>query len=323
MKIRKELEEYFNNNIENEIIESFSTGSLSLDLCIGVGGIPTKRFTEIFGEESTGKSTLALSISKTVINEGGKVLYVDTENQMVVPYIKEIVTNYNKINFTLIRPYTAEDAFKILERGIDDNYNFIVLDSVAALSPLQEIKKDFDEDSMTLTSRMLNKFFRRQVFNVRDKNIAVVFLNQVRDKIGTYFKSFETPGGHALKHYTSIRIFLSRGKKIKQGDLHIGNYITASVVKNKVSIPFRSTSIPLIFGKGFDFILDLISVAELLGVVVRNGAFYRFEGETIGQGLLAVKEYLESNPEVLDKIVKECYNLRDNLKGGEWFIDDD
>lgn len=321
--MKRELEEYFINTNSEEVVESYSTGCLSLDLCIGVGGIPTRRFTEIFGEESTGKSTLALSVANTVIKGGGKVLYVDTENQMVLPYVKSIVENYNKDTFKLIRPQTAEDAFKILERGISENYNLIILDSVAALSPLQEIKKEFDEDSMTLTSRMLNKFFRRQVFNVRDKNIAVIFLNQVRDKIGVYFKSFETPGGHALKHYTSVRIFLSRGKKIKQGDLHIGNYITASVVKNKVSVPFRSTSLPLIFGKGFDFILDLIDVSELLGVITKSGSFYKYNGETIGQGMLAVKQYLENNPEVLDKIIEECYNLRNNLKGGEAFLEDD
>lgn len=321
--MRKELDEYFEvSNLDGEI-EAYSTGCISLDLCIGVGGIPKRRFTEIFGEESTGKSTLALSIANTVINSGGKVLYVDTENQMAEPYIKDIVKNYSNKNFLLIRPYTAEDAFKILEKGIQDNYNLIVLDSVAALSPLQEIKKEFDEDSMTLTSRMLNKFFRRQVFNVRNNNIAVIFLNQVRDKIGTYFKSFETPGGHALKHYTSVRIFLSKGKKIKQNDVQIGFYINAAVVKNKVAPPYRSTSLPLIFGKGFDFILDLISVAELLGVVNRSGSFYKFEGQNIGQGILAVKEYLENNTEMLDKITEECYNLRNNLKGGSEFLEDE
>lgn len=322
--MKKDLDDYFESvKGEEEEIESYSTGSVSLDICLGVGGIPKRRFTEIFGEESTGKSTLALQVSNSVIKEGGKVLYVDTENQMSLPYIKSIIQNFSKESFFLIRPQTAENAFMIMERGIKEGFNLIILDSVAALSPLQELKKEFDEDSMTLTSRMLNKFFRRNVYVVRDNNIAVIFLNQVRDKIGVYFKSFETPGGHALKHYTSVRIFLSRGKKIKNGVNHVGNYINASVIKNKVAEPFKATSIPLIFGKGFDFIMDLVNVAELLGVIVKSGPFYKYNGTNIGQGLLAVKEYLENDKETLDKIIEECYNLRNNLKGGESFLDDD
>lgn len=321
--MKDEIDTYFELENISETIKSVSTGCLSLDLCTGVGGIPKGRFTEIFGEESTGKSTLALHLASNVIKNGGKVLYVDAENQMSLKYAKQIIGDFDSEKFLLVMPKTAEHAFMIMERGIKEDYDLIVLDSVAALAPLQELKKDFDEESMTLISRMLNKFFRRQSFNVREKGIIVLFLNQVRDTIGSYFKSFQTPGGHALKHYTSLRIFLSRGKKIKQGDVQIGNYVTVSIVKNKVANPFRATSIPLIFGKGFDFMLDLISVAELLGVITRSGSFYKFEGKPIGQGLLAVKEYLESDPETLDKIVKECYNLQENLKGGETFLEDE
>jgi len=321
--MRKDFFDYFGEEVEDQI-EAISTGCPSLDMCIGVDGVPKRRFTEIYGEESTGKSTLALSVAKTCLTNGGKVMYVDAEHQMSMPYIKSIVGEFDKNQMRMVRPQTAEDAFKSMEYGIgEDSFNLIILDSVASLAPLQEIKKEFDEDSMALTSRSLNKFFRRQAYAVREKAITVIFINQVRDTIGSYFKSFSTPGGHALKHYTSVRISLTRSKKIKQGEEHIGNYIKASIVKNKVSTPHKSTVLPLIFGKGFDGLLDLISVAEILGVILKSGSFYKYDGTSIGQGALAVKETLLNNPELLDKIKRQCYNMREMLKGEEGFTEDD
>lgn len=321
---RKAFEDFDIVSTSDDKIEYYSTGCLSLDMAIGIGGIPRGRFTEIFGEESTGKSTLSLQIANTVINSGGKVAYIDTENQMVYDYAKSIIKNLNDKNFILSKPYTAEKSFEIMEYYINtDKHDLIILDSVAALSPMEELKKDFDESSMTLTSRLLSKFFRRQAFNVRENKIAVIFTNQVRDTIGSYFKTFSTPGGHSLKHYTSLRISLTKGKKIKQGDTQIGNYVNVSIVKNKVAPPFKSTSIPLIYGVGFDELLDIISTAEMFGILTRAGSYYRYENNNIGQGILDTKEFLKNNPEVLDKISKECYNMRDNMKGGMEFIEND
>jgi recombination protein RecA len=293
----------------------FSTGSPSLDVSIGVGGIPTKRFVEIAGVESSGKSTLAYSIAKNALNIlstlDKKVLYVDVEHQAPLDYIADLIQPYviGK-DFIIAKPNTAEDALKICEAGINSGeFGLVILDSIGALAPKEEKEKQLDEGSMTLIPRLLGKFLRRNVDAVRNNNISVIFINQVRDVIGSYVKALSTPGGHTFKHFISLSILLSKGQEIKVGDEVIGLNVKFVVKKNKLSPPNKSFIMPLIYGKGIDTARDLVSFAETLGVVQRRGAYYQFEGENLGQGMANTLETIENNPELLDKIKSMLYNI--------------
>lgn len=292
----------------------FSTGSPSLDISIGIGGIPTRRFTEISGVEGSAKSTFSYSTAKNALDIlaplGKKVLYVDVENQGTIDYIQAIIEPYKVgVDFIIAKPDFSSDAFKICEAGINSNeFGLIILDSIGALAPKEEKEKEFDEGSMTLIPRELSKFLRRNAYAVRDNNIAFLFINQVRDSIGSYVKSFTTPGGHALKHFSSLIITLSKGQEIKIGEESIGMNTKFTIKKNKMAPPNRSFIVPIIFGKGVDTYRDLVSFAETLGVIQRRGAYYQFNGENLGQGMLNTLATLENTPEMLDKIKGMCYN---------------
>lgn len=292
----------------------FPTGSPSLDISIGVGGIPTKRFVEIAGAESAGKSTLAYSLARNALNVlvplKKKVLYVDVEHQAPLDYIADMISPYQiGVDFLVAKPNTAEDALKICESGITSNeFGLIILDSIGALAPKEEKEKELDEGSMTLIPRLLGKFLRRNVDAVRNNNISVVFINQVRDTIGSYVKALSTPGGHTFKHFISLSIMLSKGQEIKVGEDAIGLNVKFVVKKNKLAPPNRSFIMPLIYGKGVDTCRDLVSFAETLGVIQRAGAYYRIDGDNIGRGMNETLENLENNPELLDRIKQACYN---------------
>jgi recombination protein RecA len=304
---------------EEEKIDVISTGSLSLNASIGIGGIPRRRFTVIDGVESSGKTTLAFSIVREFIKTGGKALYVDVENQMSYPYIESLIGVENiEEGLTLAKPETSDDAFNICEAAINSKeFGLIILDSVAALSPPEEKKKEFEDANMAIIPRDLAKFFRRNSYNIRLNNIAFVFINQVRDLIGSYVKAYSTPGGHALKHYASVIISLSKGQEIKAGEESIGINTKFVVKKNKLAPPFRSFTIPIIFGKGIDTLRDTVSFAEQLGVIQRGGAWYRFGEQTLGKGMLDTIQYLTENKFMLDKINEACYNIVGKYKTEE------
>ncbi len=298
------------SNVRGDNVEAMTTGSLSLDASIGIGGIPKGRFTEIMGAEGSGKTTIALTISKYALERGERVLYIDTENMLSYGSIELMLgVQFPKEQFTLVQPETAEQAFMIAEKGISSNeFSLIVLDTIAALEPQEEKDKEFDEFTMASTSRMLAKFFRRDASEVKNHNVAFLLLNQVRDNLKNSYAGYDSPGGHALKHWASVRISLSKGIDVKQGEEKIGINTKFVVRKNKLAAPFRSYELPIIFGKGVDYYTDAVSFCETLGVLKKNGAFYKFEGETLGQGRNATAEYLRNNPKTLDKIVKLLYN---------------
>lgn len=315
------LEEKFSNLLisddEEHEVKSIPTGSISLDYATGIGGIPIGRFTEIYGAESSGKTTLCLSIAKNAIKTGGKVLYVDAENGLDYDYVKSIISDYSRDSFVLIQPQFAEETFMLAEEGINSGeFELIVLDSIAVLASKKEAEKDFEDSSVATMSRLISKFIKRNTYAIRNSNTAFIFINQVRDKIGAYVPVLEAPGGHAIKHICSLRISLQAGlgrdDRIMQEDEIIGCYSKFVIKKNKLAAPLKTYSFPIMYGKGIDFLLDLVPFAEIIGVLTRAGAYYRFEGENIGQGLNKTIEYLNEHQDTLDKILNLCYTQMSN-----------
>ncbi len=324
LKFLEELEDNYGPIVvdKDRKLTVISTGSLSLDVSIGVGGIPRGRFTELYGPESSGKTTLALSIAKDALSKGNTVLYVDAENGLDFSYIEAIIGDFDRDNFVLVVPESAEQAFEICEEAIasvDSEgipiFNLIVLDSLAALSPEKEQKDKLTDANVALLPRVLTRFLRRNAYKVKNSDVAFLFLNQVRDKIGSYISGYETPGGHALKHFSTVRIALTKGQAITRGDQRekVGINAKFLIKKNKLAAPFRGHYIPIMFGEGIDYYRDVVEFAKFLGVLKQHGAYYRFENENIGQGVVKAARTLENNKETLDKIVKLCYNV---INGG-------
>lgn len=292
-------------------VSAISTGSISLDVSTGIGGIPRGRFTEIYGPEGSGKTTMALTAARDAVEKGGKVLYIDAENMLSYGAIEVMLGySFDKDMFILIQPETAEQAFMVIEQALaDENFILIVVDTIAALEPIAEKEKAFDKNTVAEISRMLPKFFRRNAAAVRANNVAVLLLNQVRDKIGGYSQGYSSPGGHALKHHSSMIIALTKGETMKVGDKSIGIMTKFVIKKNKLSPPFRSYMIPVIFGKGIDKFSDAVDFCSMLGVIKKKGSYYKFDDVVLGQGKLAAGDYLKDNPETLDKIEKMVYTV--------------
>lgn len=298
---------------EEDKIQAISTGSLSLDVSLGVGGIPKRRFTEIYGAESTGKTTLALTISRCAIAGGDSVLYVDAENAIDFTYAEKIIGKdaWDKSKFLVIQPEIMEDALQICEDGIrQKRFGLIVLDSVAAMTPKKVMEETLNDKNPFILANMMKIFVQRNGYHIKMSDIAFVGLNQVRDDTSnTYIRTVVPPGGHAWKHILSVQIELKRASWIKAGDEVIGldtRYLTR---KNKVAPPYRSWSFPIMFGEGIDYLRDAVLFAEHLGVLTMAGAYYTLEGESLGRGLMATIERLRSDKDTLDKIVNMCYNI--------------
>jgi len=296
-------------------LDVISTGILSLDVSIGVGGIPRARITEIYGPEGAGKTTLALGIGKNANKLGLKVLYIDVENMLDYTYARGLVGNIDSGDFIIIQPDTGEDALKLARKAIQSGeFGVVIIDSVGALAPKEEKEKDIGDLQYALVPRLITKFLRLVAYEVRTKNVALVFINQVRDNVGSYIKSFSVPGGHALKHYCSLRIQLKKGQQIKSSKEVIGINVPFTVVKNKLSAPYRGSTMPLMFGSGIDELRDLLDFSEMLGVIQKSGPHYKFNDEVLGKGMIASMEYLTNNPETLDKIKESCYTIATNVK---------
>jgi recombination protein RecA len=291
------------------------TSSLAVNVSTGIGGIPKGRFTHIYGPDSAGKTTLGLDISKHALKNGGKVLYLDVE-QTLDEGLVEIILGEHKTedNWVVTMPRSAEDAFVIVERAIaSKEFDVIIFDSVGALAPEKEIADDFGDAHYALVARLLTTFFKRNAFDVRVNDIAFVFLNQVRAKIGSFIKTFELPGGYALKHYSSLAISLFPGEKmkVKKDDpkTAFGRFVNFSFSKNKVGVPHRSGVFPIVWGEGIHPIRDVIEFASTLGVLIQRGPYKSFEGETLGLGMEKTVELLTEDKELLDKIIEVCYNV--------------
>lgn len=300
---------------EDRVYKAIPTGCLSLDASIGIGGIPKGRITEIYGPEGSGKTTIALSLARSAVHGGDKVLYIDVENLLDYHIIPDMLGEaLPKDRFYLVQPDTAEQAFEIAEMGINSKeFGLIVFDSVGALAPEKEKDDKFTDSNVALVPRLVSKFLRRNAYGIRDNDIAFLFLNQVRDTIGSYVPTLSTPGGRALKHFTALRIALSKGQEIKVKDDKVENTIGINtkfvVKKNKLSSPFRSFTIPIIFGKGLDYYRDFVTFAEMLGVLHKAGPYYKLGDEIVGKGFVATVENLKSSPSTLAKIEEMVYNV--------------
>ncbi len=301
--------------VRDEEYVAISTGSFSLNVSIGIGGIPKKRFTELYGSEGTGKTTLCLCACREVIKANGRVLYIDAENALDYGYVQEIVgKGIDKKQFVIINPEVAEDAFEMAGEAIQSGlFDLIILDSLPALAPREEKEKGFAKETMMVIPRLVGKFFRLHGTDLRHSTAALIIVNQVRDNTNSYFGGYKTPGGHALKHWNSLEIQLTKGKPIevtKDGvKSRIGQYTNFTIKKNKVSIPFRTFQFPIIYGKGIDYVRDLIEFSSMLGVVKKRGSWYYFGEEKLGQGLVKTSNTLKERKDLLDKIEQMCYNL--------------
>jgi len=289
---------------------AISTGSVAIDVSTGIGGIPLGRFTEIYGPEQSGKTTLCLTIARQALKLGYKVLYIDVENKLTYDYAEAILGEYKNNNFILLQPNSGEDSFKIAEAGIDSGFDLIIFDSVAAISPEAELEDEIDKQHVGLAARLVNQFLRKATYKVRTNEVAFIFSNQVRANIGSYYGGYAQPAGYALKHYTTLRIFLSKGKEIKDDDDYaIGNYVNFIIKKNNIGMPYRQAETNVIFGKGVDKARDLLTFATLLGVIKTRGSYYAFNDEVIAQGTEKTIAVLSESKDTLDKIEELCYNI--------------
>jgi recombination protein RecA len=283
-------------------IESISTGALSLDLALGIGGLPRGRIVELFGPESSGKSTLAMHVVAEAQRNGGICAYIDAEHAMDPIYAKAIGVNVDDL--LISQPDTGEQALEIADMLIRSGaLDVIVIDSVAALTPRAEIEGEMGDTHVGLQARLMSQALRKLTANLNKSNTIAVFINQLREKIGVMFGSPEvTPGGRALKFYASIRLDIRRIESIKDGAEVVGNRTRVKVVKNKCASPFKQCEFDIMYGKGISREGTLLDVAADLGLVRKSGAWYTYEGEQIGQGRENAKAFLAENLELMIEI---------------------
>jgi len=290
---------------KNVDVDAIPTGAISLDMALGVWGVPRGRIIEIFGAESSGKSTLALHIIAEAQKRGGLAAFVDAEHALDPEYAKRLGV---KVNDLLIsQPDTGEQALEILESLVKSGaVDVVVVDSVAALTPRAEIEGEMGQQHIGLQARLMSQGLRKLTAMASKTDTTIIFINQTRMKIGVMFGNPEvTPGGKALKFYASVRLELRRSAQIKQGDQIIGNRIKAKVVKNKVAPPFRQAEFDIFYNEGISRLADIINTGVKTGVITRSGTWFNYGETRLGQGLEASKNYLKENPRLVNEIVKE------------------
>lgn len=285
-------------------VETIPTGSLSLDLALG-GGIPKGRIIEIYGPESSGKTTLTLHAIAQIQKQGGTAAFIDAEHALDPSYAKRI--GVDVANLLLSQPDNGEQALEITETLVRSNaVDLIVVDSVAALVPRAEIEGDMGDSHMGLQARLMSQALRKLTGVISRSHTTVIFINQIRMKIGVMFGNPETTtGGNALKFYASVRMDIRRIAQIKQGDEIIGNRTRVKVVKNKIAAPFKQAEFDIMYNQGISYAGDVLDLAVENGIVEKSGAWFAYGGEKIAQGREAAKEYLKANPKVLDEIAKK------------------
>lgn len=281
------------------------TGSLLLDSALGVGGYPKGRIIEIYGPESSGKTTLALEAIAQVQKLGGRAAYIDAEHAIDPEYSKTLGVNIDDL--ILSQPDYGEQAMEIVDMLAKSNaIDLIVVDSVAALVPKAELEGTFEDSSVGLQARLMSKSLRKLAGVLSKSSCTVIFINQLREKVGVMYGNPETTtGGRALKFYSTIRIEIRRAETIKQGDKALGNIVNVKVVKNKVAAPYRSCKINLIFGKGISHDNELAQLAVDYSLIEKSGSWFSYQGERLGQGITSVYDFLASNQEVKDKIEEQ------------------
>jgi recombination protein RecA len=286
-------------------IEAIPTGAISLDLALGVGGIPRGRIIEIYGPESSGKTTLTLSIIASAQKLGGIAAFIDAEHAMDPDYAKKVGVNVDEL--LISQPESGEQALQIVETLVRSSaLDVIVVDSVAALVPKAEIDGEMGDAHMGLQARLMSQALRKLTAIVARSHTSVIFINQLREKIGVMFGSPETtPGGKALKFYASVRLDIRRIESIKNGTDAVGNRVRVKTVKNKVAPPFREAIFDIMFGEGISREGAIIDMAAELGVVEKSGSWFAYDGNRIGQGRDAVKAFLKESPKLCDEIEKK------------------
>ena len=282
-----------------------STGSISLDIALGIGGIPRGRIIEIFGPESTGKTTLALHIIAEAQKKGGVAAYIDVEHALDPVYSGHLGVNID--DMLISQPDTGEQALEICEALVRSGaVDVIVVDSVAALVPRAEIEGEMGDSQVALQARLMSQALRKLAVAIGRSGTAVVFINQLREKVGIVFGNPEvTPGGRALKFYSSVRIDLRRSETIKQGEVAVGNRVKARIVKNKVAAPFRTAEFDIMFDHGISREGDLIDLGVELGLIKKSGAFFSWGDTRLGQGRENAKTFLIQKPEIAREIEQQ------------------
>lgn len=285
-----------------EKVDAIPTGSISLDVALGVGGIPRGRMTEIYGTESSGKTTLALHVVAEAQKRGGLALFVDAEHALDVDYARALGVDVDKLYIS--QPATGEEALEIMDAVIRSGaVDVVVLDSVAALVPKAEIEGEMGDAFVGIQARMMSQALRKLGGHVSKTKTAVIFINQLREKIGVLYGNPEvTPGGRSLKFWSSVRLEVRRAETLKDGTEPIGARTKVKVVKNKVAPPFKAVEFDILFGKGISRAGDLLDVANQLDIVGRSGTYYSFGELRLGQGRDNARKFLEDNPQILEEI---------------------
>src|SRR6516164_3750239 len=286
-------------------IETVSTGSLGLDIALGVGGLPRGRVVEVFGPEASGKTTLTLQVIAEVQRSGGTAAFVDAEHALDPSYAEKLGVNINDL--LVSQPDTGEQALEITDMLVRSNaVDIVVVDSVAALTPKAEIEGEMGELQVGLHARLMSQALRKLTGNIKRSNTIVIFINQIRMKIGVMFGSPETTtGGNALKFYASVRLDIRRIGSIKSGEEVVGNETRVKVVKNKVAPPFRETEFEIMYGSGISREGEIIELGAANGIIEKAGAWYAYKGSRIGQGKDNARAYLQSNKEVAREIEEQ------------------
>jgi recombination protein RecA len=291
-------------------VDVIPTGSLALDLALGVGGLPRGRVIEVYGPESSGKTTLALHVVAQAQKKGGRAAFVDAEHALDPDYAQRIGVNVNDL--LISQPDTGEQALQIVESLVKSGViDAIVIDSVAALTPQAEIEGEIGDQHIGLQARLMSQALRKLTAIAARSHCVIIFINQIRMQIGMYGNPETTPGGKALKFYSSVRIEVRRAAQIKKGEEIIGNRVKAKVAKNKVAPPFRTAEFDIFYNEGISYEADVLNTALKYGAISRSGASYAFGPTRLGVGFEAARAFLKENPKITAEIVKAAKETAD------------
>ncbi len=288
-------------------IDVTSSGSIALDIALGVGGFPKGRIIEIYGPESSGKTTIALQAIAEAQKAGGRAAFIDAEHALDPVYAKSLGVDINEL--LLSQPDTGEQALEICDALVkSEAIDLVVIDSVAALVPQAEIDGEMGDSHVGLQARLMSQALRKLSGTLNKTNTTAIFINQLREKVGVLFGNPETtPGGRALKFYATVRLDIRRGEQIKQGDQVVGNRTNIKVVKNKVAPPFKTAGVDIMYGEGVSHEGELVDIASEIGIMEKSGAWYSYNGEKVGQGKENVKLFLRENPDIAKEIEDKIY----------------
>jgi len=291
-------------------VPAIPSGSLGLDLALGIGGLPRGRICEIYGPESSGKTTLCLHVVANAQKAGGTVAFIDAEHALDPMYAKKLGVDLD--NLLVSQPDSGEQALEICEMLVrSGSVDVVVVDSVAALVPMAELEGEMGKSHVGLQARLMSQALRKLTAISHKSDTAILFINQIREKIGVMFGSPETtPGGRALKFYSSVRLDIRRVSTLKKGDEMIGNRTRIKVAKNKVAAPFKTAEFDIIYNEGISYTGEIIDIGAELGIVSKSGSWYAYGTEKIGQGREQAREYLSQNPEIQQEILEKIYAIK-------------